>query len=206
MAIVGPGGARSAGHAIRGGADLVQVRAKELSARALVKLVRAVIAEVGAGDKVIVSSRPDIAELAGARGVHLPESGLDPRSVRLAFPALAISVSRHDRTGLERAVDEGVDCTILGPIFGTPGKEGRALGLARFREMVRGLRIPVLAVGGITPANVASLIDSGASGMAAIRPFEDPRFASSSASAFRTALDLKENDLSDASPGRSSRR
>ena len=80
MAIVGPGGARSAGHAIRGGADLVQVRAKELSARELVKLVRAVIAEVGAADKIIVNSRPEIAELAGASRadvVELERAGVD---------------------------------------------------------------------------------------------------------------------------------
>lgn len=189
MAIVGPDGALSAGLAIRGGADLVQVRAKQLRVLELAVLVREVIAEVGAADRVIVNSRPDIAELVGASGVHLPESGLDPRRVRRSFPGLVIGVSRHDRPGLERALGEGADFAILGPVFETPGKEGRALGLARFQEILLGLNVPVLAVGGVTPDNVAAVIASGARGIVAIRPFADPETASAAARAFRVALD-----------------
>ncbi len=189
MAIVGSGGALSAGRAVRGGADLIQVRAKGLAGRDLADLVRAVIAEVGGADRVIVNSRADIAEMTGARGVHLPESGLDPRAVRRAFPGLAIGVSRHDRPGLERAVGEGADYVILGPVFGTPGKEAAALGLVRFREILFGAPLPVLAVGGIVPENAGSLIEQGAIGVAAIRPFADPGAASGRAESFRSVLD-----------------
>ena len=189
MAIVGAHGALSAGRAIRGGADVVLVRAKSLTARGLATLVREVIADVGTAKKVIVHSRPDIAELVGALGVHLAESGLDPRSVRGDFPALLVGVSRHDRTGLERALDEGADYAILGPVFGTPGKEAHAMGIGAFASMVRGLALPVLAVGGVTAETTASLVDGGARGIAGLRPFMDPQTASSSASSFRAALD-----------------
>jgi len=190
MAIVGPSGACSAGEAIRGGADLVQVRAKELTSRQLAALVREVIAEVGRADVVLVNSRPDIAFLTGALGVHLPESGLDPRSVRAAFPGLLIGVSRHDRTGLEQAESQGADFAMVGPVFETPGKETRSLGVARLGELLRGLKMPVLAVGGVTPNDAAAVLACGASGLAAIRPFGSPDRASRAAASFREALDL----------------
>lgn len=188
MAIVGAGGARSAGEAVRGGADFVQVRAKELTSRDLAGLVRDVIAEVGRADVVLVNSRPDIAEVTGALGVHLPESGLDPLSVRRSFPGLLVGVSRHDRPGLDRARDEGADFAILGPVLETPGKEHRALGMLRLQEMLRGVGLPVILVGGVTPASAPALISAGARGVAAIRPFEDPKGAFSAAEAFRRAL------------------
>ena len=189
MAIVGPSGARSAGEAIRGGADLVQVRAKELASRELLALVRDVIAEVGRADLVLVNSRPDIAELTGALGVHLPESGLDPRVVRRAFPGLLIGVSRHDRAGLEQAAWQGADFAVVGPAFETPGKEARALGVDRLETIVLGVTMPVLVVGGVTPGHVGALLARGVRGVAAIRPFASPPEAFGAATAFREALD-----------------
>jgi thiamine-phosphate diphosphorylase len=189
MAIVGAGGARSAGEALRGGADFVQVRAKELSSRALLALVRDVIAAAGSADRILVNSRPDIAALAGARGVHLPESGLDPRSVRAAFPGLLIGVSRHDRAGLEKAALDGADFAMVGPVYETPGKESRALGVSGFAELLRGLKVPVLAVGGVTKGDVGALRSCGAAGIAAIRPFAPAERARDAAASFRTALD-----------------
>jgi thiamine-phosphate pyrophosphorylase len=189
MAIVGARSSLAAARAVRGGADLVQVRARDLSSRDLMALVREVIAELGGGERVFVNSRPDIAELAGASGVHLPESGLDPGMVRRAFPGLVIGVSRHDRKGLERAAEEGADFALLGPVFQTPGKESRALGPDRLQEALRGLRLPVIAVGGVVPDNGAALVRAGALGVAAIRPFADPQSAQGAAASFRAALD-----------------
>lgn len=193
MAIVGAGGARSAAEALRGGADLVQVRAKDLSSRELATLVREVIAETGRADRVLVNSRPDIAELTGALGVHLPESGLDPRGVRRAFPRLLIGVSRHDRAGLERAAEDNADFVMVGPAFETPGKEARALGVPRIGELLRGVDTPVLAVGGVAPQDVAALLAIGVRGIAAIRPFADSADALMAASSFRKALDQGES-------------
>lgn len=189
MAIIGQDGALAAGRAVRGGADLVQVRAKHLSSRALMRLVRQVIVEVGDASRVIVNSRPDIAEGAGAVGVHLPESGLDPRAVRRAFPVLCVSVSRHDRAGLERAVAEGADFAVFGPVFETPGKSAHAWGVSGLATATRGMGLRVIAVGGVTALNASGIIGCGTAGVAAIRPFEDPLRAEAEATALRNSLD-----------------
>ncbi len=189
MAIVGAHGAIAAGRAVRGGADLVQVRAKELSSGALMRLVRDVITEVGDAGRVIVNSRPDIAERAGAGGVHLPESGLDPRAVRRAFPGLSVSVSRHDRPGLLRAAAEDADFAILGPVFDTPGKGAHVFGAAGLRAALLGVGVRVIAVGGVTAVNASDLIGCGAAGVAAIRPFIEPENAEIQATRLRASLD-----------------
>ena len=189
MAILGPGGSESAMAAVEGGADFIQIRARELSSRALAAFVRDVVAQLGGGERVIVNGRADIAESAGAGGVHLPESGADPQDVRRAFPGLWIGVSRHDRAGLERAAADGVDYALLGPVFTTPGKEDHALGLDRFAECVRGISLAVVAVGGIDPERARAVLGAGACGIAAIRPFAAPDRARDQARLFREALD-----------------
>jgi thiamine-phosphate diphosphorylase len=140
------------------------------------------------GGRLIVSARADVASLSGADGVHLPESGVRVGDVRRAFPALAIGVSRHDRDGLRRAEDEGADYALLGPVFSTPEKENRALGLERFSIIVAGLSLPVWAVGGVDASNAAACVAAGASGVAAIRPFAVPRKADGAFEALGRAL------------------
>jgi thiamine-phosphate pyrophosphorylase len=171
-----PGGdlPRLAGAAARAGVDFVQVREKDLLARALRGLVGEVVAAVaGTGARVLVNGRPDVAVAAGAHGVQLPEEGLPVREVRDAFPGLVIGASRHSLEGARRAEDEGADFVVFGPVFATPGKEARAFGTTRLAEAARGLRIPVHAIGGIEPATAASAVAAGARGLAAIRTFVD---------------------------------
>jgi thiamine-phosphate pyrophosphorylase len=189
MAIVGASGENSAADAIQGGADLVQVRAKELSSLELLNLVRRIVALVGSGERVIVNGRADIAEVSGASGVHLPENGLDASLVRRAFPHLLVGVSRHDRAGLERAADAGAHYALLGPVFATPGKEDQMLGLRQWSDWTVNARLPVLAVGGVGVESAAAVVAAGASGLAAIRPFEDAAQSRAKAAAFREAMD-----------------
>jgi thiamine-phosphate diphosphorylase len=189
MAIVGPETIEIPGLAeslIRGGASVVQVRVE--CVRQMLRFARAAVTKTG-GARVALNSRPDVAWLAGAHGVHLKERGLSAREVRDAFPALTVGVSRHTREGLLQAEADGADYALLGPVFGSPGKEDRALGLPAFERLIRGLTIPVLAVGGVDAANAASCIRAGAAGVAAIRPFADASLAEESARAMRRALE-----------------
>lgn len=158
--------------AARAGVDLVQVREKDLPGRALRALVAEVVEAVaGTGARVLVNGRPDVAEVAGASGVQLPERGLPVAEVKRAFPQLLVGASCHSVQGALHAQAEGADLVVLGPIFATPGKEGRTLGLDAVAELAHALAIPLYAIGGIDARSVGPLARAGVRGVAAIRAF-----------------------------------
>jgi len=157
--------------AARAGVDLIQVREKDLPDGALARLVRAVVQAVaGTRTRVLVNGRPDVAALAGAYGVQLPEDGLPVADVRRAFPGLIVGASRHSLEGARRAEAEGAGFVLLGPVFATPGKE-QPLGLSVLAEAARALRVPVHAIGGVSAETAGPIRAAGARGLAAIRPF-----------------------------------
>jgi thiamine-phosphate pyrophosphorylase len=160
--------ARDAAHA---GVDLFQVREKDLPGRALRALVEAVVAAAaGTALRVVVNGRADVALLAGAHGVHLPERGLPVGEVRRAFPGLLVGVSCHDARAVERAAEEGAHYAVLGPVWATTGKD-RPLGAAELARAARGARVPVFAIGGIDARTAPLAWEAGAHGVAAIRAF-----------------------------------
>jgi thiamine-phosphate pyrophosphorylase len=158
--------------AARAGVDLVQVREKTLSDRALLAVVSAVRAALAStSTRLLVNGRPDVALAAGAYGVQVPEEGLPVAEVKRAFPSLTVGASCHSVEAARRAAGEGADFVLLGPIFATPGKEERALGLDVLAAAAAAVAVPLHAIGGVTPARVPSLRAAGARGGAAIRPF-----------------------------------
>jgi thiamine-phosphate diphosphorylase len=158
--------------AARAGVDVVQVREKTLSDRALLAVVSAVRAALRPlPTRLLVNGRPDIALAAGADGVQVPEDGLPVADVKRAFPSLTLGASCHSVDAVRRAAGEGADFVLLGPVFATPGKEERALGLDVLDAAASAVVVPVHAIGGVTPARVAALRGAGARGGAAIRPF-----------------------------------
>jgi thiamine-phosphate pyrophosphorylase len=158
--------------AARAGVDLVQVREKALSDRALRAVVSAVQAALAStSTRLLVNGRPDVALAAGAHGVQVPEDGLPVAEVKRAFPSLTVGASCHSVDAVRRAAGEGADFVLLGPVFATPGKEERALGLDVLAAAAAAVSVPVHAIGGVTPARVPALRAAGARGGAAIRPF-----------------------------------
>jgi thiamine-phosphate pyrophosphorylase len=170
-----------AGRAAAAGVDFFQVREKDLADAALFAAVREVVEAAGSraagGMRVFVSGRPDVAEAAGAHGVQLPEEGLPVRAVRRAFPRLLVGASCHSTEAAERAAGDGADHVVFGPVFATPGKEARAAGLDALAAVVARARVPVYAIGGVTPDRAAEVHAAGAAGLAAIRPFLDGEVA-----------------------------
>ncbi|NNE09224.1 MAG: thiamine phosphate synthase [Gemmatimonadetes bacterium] len=155
--------------AVRGGADAFLLREKALEGRALWKIATAARAITRShGAKLIVSDRFDVALAAGADGVHLPESGFDPRDIRDRVGGrLLIGRSVHDAGGARTAEEAGADYLMLGPLFATPGKkplEPEAAG-----NIVRERSIPVAAVGGIEPERIPALAALGFRSFAVIR-------------------------------------
>lgn len=145
---------------------VVMLRRPHASSRTLLAEGRAL---QSTGHALVVSRRVDVALALDARGVHLPERGLDVADARaLLGPSRWIGVSRHDRAGLEAAAAAGADYATLSPFAPVPGK-GPALGPERFAETRRGVRIPALALGGITKENAMLALASGADGFAVLR-------------------------------------
>ena len=155
--------------AIRDGVDLIQVREKDLNAQELYELVcRVRDAAAGTSTKVLVNDRLDIAIAANIDGVHLPANGLPVERVRPLVRVLGCST--HTLEEAVAAEREGADYVIFGPVFETPGKP--PVGVEALRKVCAGIRIPVLAIGGITHENTPLVIEAGAAGIAAIRLFQ----------------------------------
>jgi len=170
--------------AIAAGVDWVQIREKDLSAQELLGLARESVTAAG-GARVIVNDRLDVALAAGAAGVHLGRESLGAREVVSwcrgghAPAEFLVGVSCHSLAEAREAERAGAGYIFFGPVFDTPSKRGMGepQGLARLGEICRVVKIPVLAIGGVSEENAAECIRAGAAGIAAIRMFQDARDA-----------------------------
>jgi len=157
--------------AVRGGATAVQVRLKGAPARELADLARALVLALSV--PVLVNDRVDVALAVGAAGAHLGHEDPPLDTLRPHVPPgfiLGLSVG----TAAEAAQADRwpADYWSVGPCFGTVHKAdaGPALGAAGFTALARRAPrgIPVIAIGGITAANAASIIRAGAAGVAVL--------------------------------------
>ena len=157
---------------------LFQIREKLMAERVLYELVvRAVSITRGSKTRLLVNGRVDIARAAGADGAHLTAHSLPADAVRKTCgPEFLIGVSTHSRAEAQAARAGGADFVLFGPVFETVSKRafGPPQGLKKLREVTLALNeFPVLAIGGITLDNIAACVESGASGVAAIRLLND---------------------------------
>ena len=170
------------------GVDWIQVREKQLSARECHRLTLEALhrcansaVDVASRARIIVNDRLDVALAAQAGGAHLGEKSMPPQEAERFVRALnreedfLIGVSCHSLEAAKSAQRGGADYLFFGPVFETPSKAayGPPQGLQRLAEVCRSVSIPVLAIGGIALRNCAACFSAGASGMAAIRLFQD---------------------------------
>jgi thiamine-phosphate pyrophosphorylase len=158
-----------AARAVREGIDMIQIREKDLPAAELFDLV-CKVRDLAAGSttRVLVNDRLDIALAAGVDGVHLPANGLPAERVRPLIKLLGVSTHTIDEAIV--AEKSRADFIVFGPIFDSPGKS--AVGLEPLRNLAGCVKIPVLAIGGITAANIDEVLNAGAAGIAGIRLFQ----------------------------------
>jgi thiamine-phosphate pyrophosphorylase len=173
------------------GLDWIQLREKDLSGKRSAGLTSEALRRVAKpasharpSTRILVNDRLDVAIAERAGGVHLGENSLSVEEAnRLgraahAAPRLSdflVGVSTHSLEAAKSAASAGADHIFFGPVFATPSKSayGAPQGLERLGEVCASVTIPVLAIGGITLENAHACLSAGASGIAAIRLFQD---------------------------------
>jgi thiamine-phosphate pyrophosphorylase len=157
--------------AIRGGADIIQLRGKTLSGRELFivgERLRELTGERGV--PFIVNDRVDVAVAVRADGVHLGQEDLPIEAARrIVREDLLIGISTH---GIEEAVDaerRGASYIGLGAMFPTFTKDdARYTGVEVLKGVKHHVTLPVVAIGGINESNVDEVLAAGADGIAVI--------------------------------------
>ena len=131
------------------------------------------------GPKLIMNDRADIALVAELDGVHVGQDDLLPESVRkIIGPDRWLGVSTHNPDQLAEADKTSADYLAIGPVFSTSSKEkpDPVVGLEGVRRARQLTRKPLIAIGGITRSNAASVIAAGADSVAVISDLlRDPR-------------------------------
>jgi thiamine-phosphate pyrophosphorylase len=170
-------------HAIAGGAQMIQLREKDVDDRTLLARAHEVRRLTQpAGVVLIVNDRPDIARLSGADGVHLGQDDLALREARrILGPGPLIGVSTHNIEQLRQAVLDGASYVGVGPMFASGTKNFAELaGIEYLRAALAETSLPAFAIGGISAATLPMLLEAGARRLAvsaAVCQADDPRVA-----------------------------
>lgn len=178
---------------LEGGAAVVQLRLKDAGAGELLNIARQARALCEGRALFLVNDRPDVARLAGADGVHLGQDDLPVAAAReILGPGMCIGLSTHGDAEIDGALGAGADYLGFGPVFETqtkaaplPPPHGPA-GLAR--AVRRAGALPVVAIGGITAANVREVARAGAHCAAAIGELSRAADPAAAARAFAEAF------------------
>ncbi|MBI3466352.1 MAG: thiamine phosphate synthase [Planctomycetes bacterium] len=151
--------------ALAGGAEVIQLREKEVADRAVLGRARSVRQWTReAGVLFIINDRPDLAVLAHADGVHVGQEELSVKDARrIVGPSRLVGVSTHSIEQARQAVLDGADYLGVGPVFASRTKpfDGCA-GLELVRQVAGEIRLPAFAIGGIDVENVAAVVQAGA--------------------------------------------
>jgi thiamine-phosphate pyrophosphorylase len=182
--------------ALRGGADIVQLREKSLRRDeeliALADPFRRAAAQHRA--LFILNDRPDLVAACEADGVHVGQKDMSVAEARrLAGPEALVGLSTHSRDQVEAAcAAAGVDRPdqiSVGPVWATPTKEGRpGTGLRVIEYAASEATIPWFAIGGIDTRNVSSVVAAGATRIVVVRAIRDAEDPAAAARALREAM------------------
>jgi thiamine-phosphate pyrophosphorylase len=153
------------------GCTLLQYRNKSGNARVMLEQARELRKHLGDSVRLIMNDRADLCLAAEFDGVHVGQDDLSPGSVRkIIGPDRWLGVSTHNPEQLSEADLTSADYLAIGPVFATSSKEkpDPVVGLEGVRRARALTRKPLVAIGGITRANAASVIEAGADSVAVI--------------------------------------
>lgn len=163
---------RSVGRLLEAGEACIQLRCKSVSSARLRALAQSVckLADHSRA-RILINGDTALAEELGV-GVHLPAAALMKLSLRPLTSDRRVAASCHDARELAHAAFIGVDFAVLGPVLPTSSHpRSAALGWQRFAELVREAPLPVYALGGVGPRELAEARRAGAQGVAGISAF-----------------------------------
>ncbi len=203
--------------AVRGGVGAVHVRAPGYGAGAVLAVVRALRPVLAGQALLLVNDRLDVALAGGADGVHLPQAGLVPETVRAVLFGLRgstrgprqarsivtrngtvaaydhlfmVGVSVHTRAEARRAERRQADYALVGTVYPSTSHPGGSHGGPALVQAVRAdTRMPLIAIGGITPENAGPVLAAGATGIAVIRAIVEAADPEAAAADLCRALD-----------------
>lgn len=174
--------------AVKGGANLIQLRCKTMEARTIIETAKALKAAVPV--PLIIDDRPDIAFAAGADGVHLGQDDI-PCAVARAIlgPHAIIGITAFEAAHFAALDPTLVDYVGTGPVYKTLTKPDKpVLGVERFAALVHLSPVPVVGIGGIDAGNAAPVMAAGAAGVAVIRAVGEAKDPYSAALTLRKAI------------------
>lgn len=170
--------------AIAGGADVIQFRQKSGASRAMIGIAGQLKDLCRkAGVTFIVNDRLDWALASEADGIHLGQEDFPiPLARQILGEKAVIGGSAGTLEEARQCLQEGADYIGFGPVFPTASKADAApaSGLELLERVVREIRLPIIAIGGLNPKNISSVMQTGVYGIAVISAVccqKDPREA-----------------------------
>jgi len=177
--------------AIRGGADVIQLRDKAASTGRLLDEAQQLLRLTQrAGVPLIINDRVDVTYTVGADGVHLGQDDLPVGAARNMLGAgRLIGKSTHSLAQAIAAQAEGADYIGFGPIFPTPTKpEYDSIGTAFVRQVAQQVRLPIICIGGIDERTLPQVMQRGAERVAVVRAVCSAKDPETAARELKTTL------------------
>lgn len=149
--------------------DFVHIRERLWTASELIEVVHTLKDKGVPTEKILLNDRVDVAHVAYCGGVQLAYHSIDVSSVKENFPNLYVGCSVHSPQEAINKEKNGTDFLLYGHIFSTLSKPGvPPRGIKDLQQIVKAAKIPVIAIGGITPEHVPQVIQTGARGVAVL--------------------------------------
>ena len=177
--------------ALTGGADIVQLREKELG-RGEIERAAATYRRIADTFSAlfIVNDDPELARICDADGVHVGQDDVSAEQAReLLGPDAIIGLSTHSEEQIAASAERPVDYISVGPVWETPTKEGRpGVGLELVSHAAENAPHPFFAIGGIDASNAEQVVAAGAERLCVVRAIRDSADPEAAATALRQAF------------------
>jgi thiamine-phosphate pyrophosphorylase len=184
--------------ALTGGADIVQLREKELGRDEIERAAgtfRRVADTFSA--LFVLNDDPELARICDADGVHVGQDDVSAERAREVMgPDAIVGLSTHSEEQIAASAGRPVDYISVGPIWETPTKEGRpGVGLDLIRHAAADAPHPFFAIGGIDPSNAGEVVAAGAERLCAVRAIRDAADPEAAAQQLRQAFAVGEKGV-----------